>query len=114
MSPRTQKRAAPVPRPRATEPKPTTAEERQPEGGGVTLPVVHTRVGMPHLGLPSTASVPGRLLWLGGLGTLAVFGVLDWPVAAAVAAGTWVAEQRARERLRQEREEHPVEAARSH
>ncbi|HSR26408.1 MAG TPA: hypothetical protein VLW53_22835 [Candidatus Eisenbacteria bacterium] len=111
MSPRTQKRATPVPHPRVTEPKPGTAAEQRPEGGGVTVPVVHTRVGMPHLGFPSAASVPGRLLWLGGLGTLAVVGVLDWPVAAAVAAGTWVAEQRARERLRQEREEHPAEAA---
>lgn len=39
----------------------------------------------------------GRVLWWGGLATVAAFGVVDWPVAALVAAGSWVAEQRAKQ-----------------
>jgi len=77
--------------------------------GGMVLPVVNVRVPRPprpHLGLPPAGSMPGRVLWLGGLGTLAVVGALDWPVAVAIAAGTWVAEQRARERLRAEQAAH--------
>ena len=32
-------------------------------------------------------------LWLGGLGTLAAFSVIDWPVAAAIGAGTIIAKR---------------------
>jgi hypothetical protein len=32
-----------------------------------------------------------RLLYYGGLGVLAAAGALEWPVAAAVGAGVWVA-----------------------
>ena len=35
-----------------------------------------------------------RLLYYGGLGALAAFGVVDWPVAAAIGAGVWVAGRR--------------------
>jgi hypothetical protein len=45
---------------------------------------------------PPVTGVPGRVLWWGGLATVAAVGVLDWPVAAAIAAGTYVAERRAR------------------
>jgi hypothetical protein len=116
MSPRTQRRqeTATVPRPRrpAKGESKTVAEEvrEEKERGGVTLPVVHTRVPTPSIGLPNVNSVPGRVLWFGGLGTLAVVGALDWPVAVAIAAGTWVAEQRARERLRQEQESREPES----
>lgn len=121
MSPRTQKRqetakAAAVPRPRRpareeskapAEETAAAAEKAPEEHGGITIPVVHTRlrtpsVGLPAIGLPSLNSVPGRVLWLGGLGAFAALGAIDWPVAVAVAAGTWVAEQRAKERLREE------------
>jgi hypothetical protein len=37
------------------------------------------------------------MLWLGGLGALATIGVLEWPVALVVGAGSIVAEQLARE-----------------
>ncbi|MGZ4532148.1 MAG: hypothetical protein ACXVXP_07330 [Mycobacteriaceae bacterium] len=66
----------------------------------MTLPVLHTHVPGPGFGLPSYSSTTGRILWIGGLSALAAFGALEWPVAVAVAAGTWVAEQSARERLR--------------
>ena len=82
----------------------------------VVLPALHvhmvdlTAPHLPHVPQPhlpdrlrphvDPRSVRGRALWLGGLGGLAVVGVLDWPVAAAVAAGTWVAERRARAYLK--------------
>jgi hypothetical protein len=50
---------------------------------------------LPHLRMPG--GVPGNVIWWGGLAALAVFGVLDWPVAAMIAAGTWVAEQQAKQ-----------------
>jgi hypothetical protein len=53
----------------------------------------HVAVHRPHLSLSSPA---GRVLWLGGLATVAAAGAIDWPVAVAVAAGTYIAEQRAR------------------
>lgn len=112
MSPRTQKRqeTATVPRPRRPakqEPKGAVEEvheeAQEQERGGVTIPVLHTTVRPPvSIALPSLNSVPGRVMWLGGLGAFAALGAIDWPVAVAIAAGTWVAEQRAKERLREE------------
>jgi hypothetical protein len=37
-----------------------------------------------------------RLIWLGGLGAMATIGLLEWPVAVAVGAGSFVAERFAR------------------
>ena len=108
MSPTQQQKAkASVPRPRTPEGARGTATEetatREPEEkhGGLTLPVVHTRVPLPSI-LPPVSSTRGRILWYGGLGAVAVFGAVDWPVVAAIAAGTWVAEQSARERVHEE------------
>jgi hypothetical protein len=42
-----------------------------------------------------------RLLWLGGLGAMATIGLLDWPVAVAVGAGSYITEQLAREQTAQ-------------
>lgn len=36
---------------------------------------------------------PERLAYYGGLGALALLGVLDWPVAAAIGAGTMIAQR---------------------
>jgi hypothetical protein len=38
----------------------------------------------------------GQVLWLGGLAVVAAFGVIDWPVAGAIAVGAYVAEQRSK------------------
>ena len=38
-----------------------------------------------------------RVLWYGGLAALATVGVLEWPVAAVVGVGSYVAERLARE-----------------
>lgn len=108
MSPTQQQKAkASVPRPRTPEGAQGTATEetatREPQEkrGGLTLPVVHARVPLPSI-LPPASSTRGRILWYGGLGAVAVFGAVDWPVVVAIAAGTWVAEQSARERVHEE------------
>ncbi|MFI7707323.1 hypothetical protein [Nonomuraea sp. NPDC049480] len=76
-------------------------EVRRPE---VRLP----HVGMPHLGMPRISKQemghyvdvartfippPERIAYYGALGALAVFGVVDWPVAAAIGAGTIIAQR---------------------
>lgn len=69
--------------------------------GHVPVPRVH--VPAPHLHLPLPEAVrsrvpdpaANRVLWYGGLAGLAAFGVIGWPVAGVVAAGTYVAEHRA-------------------
>jgi type IV secretory pathway TrbD component len=38
-----------------------------------------------------------RVLWYGGLAALATVGVIEWPVAAVVGVGSYVAERLARE-----------------
>jgi hypothetical protein len=40
---------------------------------------------------------PKRVLWWGGLAALAAVEVIDWPVAAVVGAGSYVAERWARQ-----------------
>ena len=68
------------------------------------------KVQLPHMALPHVAlphpqvrmpgGLPGNVLWFGGLTAVAVLGVVDWPVAALVAAGTWVAEQHVKQSRR--------------
>jgi hypothetical protein len=79
-------RKGPVPRQRGGQPAETGRQGR-------TVPVPH--VPAPSIRMPS--GLAGNVLWWGGLAGLAAFGVVDWPVAAIVAAGTWVAEQRSRQ-----------------
>ena len=40
---------------------------------------------------------PKRMLWLGGLATLAAVEIIEWPVALVVGAGSYVAEWMARQ-----------------
>lgn len=53
---------------------------------------------------PASVRMPGGLagnvIWLGGLATVAAFGVVDWPVVALIAAGAWVAEQHIKQNQR--------------
>lgn len=56
-------------------------------------------IGQLRLPVPSaltTGDARKRLLWLGGLGAMATVGLLEWPVAVAVGAGSVIAEQLAR------------------
>ncbi|MEV4510020.1 hypothetical protein AB0K00_13780 [Dactylosporangium sp. NPDC049525] len=72
------------------------------------VPMPHVKVPVVHVAGPAARSVltnvtwttrtlvsavpePRRLLYYGGVGALAVLGVLEWPVAVAAAAGVWVA-----------------------
>jgi hypothetical protein len=72
----------------------------------VRLPVVHARVPMVRVQPPEAAAAQTRwmaqavranlpsterLVYYGGLAALAVAGMLEWPVAAAVGVGVWVA-----------------------
>ncbi len=72
---------------------------------GVRVPTPH----MPHLHMPSSAQNaakrtasgfgvvranlprPRQMLYYGALGGLAAVGAIEWPVAAAIGAGVWVA-----------------------
>jgi hypothetical protein len=87
------------------------AQAPAPPAGGVDIPVpvigvrqVHLRTPqLPHVELPSRQFAglqrtvrdklpePEKLVYYGGLGALAAFGVMSWPVAAAIGAGVWVA-----------------------
>ncbi len=83
-------------------------ETQQPRGGVVHLPHVPVpHVPAPHVSMPTGTT--GRVLWWGGLAAVAAFGVVDWPVAALVAAGSWVAEQYARQGQRPQGEQSEAE-----
>jgi hypothetical protein len=85
---------------------PASSEEKKaaPASGPhlPSMPMPHLP-GVPvhgiHVGMPT--GVAGRVLWWGGLATVAAFGVVDWPVAVLVGAGSWVAEQYAKAAQRQ-------------
>jgi hypothetical protein len=68
--------------------------ESEPEDTRRTV-TLETPLGGVRLPWPPPAP-SSQVLWWGGLAGVAVLGVIEWPVAAAVAAGTWVAEHRAR------------------
>jgi hypothetical protein len=51
---------------------------------------------MPSVPMPRMR-VPGNVIWWGGLAAAAALGVVEWPVAALVGAGTWIAERHARQ-----------------
>jgi hypothetical protein len=59
---------------------------------GKTEPDQATSAGFP-LGIKLPGGAKGNMLWWGSLAALAALEIVDWPVAALVAAGTWVAEQ---------------------
>lgn len=78
----------------ATKPRSGKAAEHAP-GGAVHMPTVHLpTVSLPGVRMP--AGTAGHLLWWGGLAAAAAFGVVDWPVAALIGAGSWVAERYAK------------------
>jgi hypothetical protein len=86
----------------ATARKLGASEER--ERGLLHLPDVHVpHVLVVRLPLRVPTGTAGRVLWWGGLAAVAAAGVVDWPVAALVAAGSWVAEQSAKPGQRPDR-----------
>jgi hypothetical protein len=58
-----------------------------------------------HLTVPVLGRLPlpppAHLAWYAGVGALAVFGVVDWPVAVLIGLGKALAESRSNETLRQ-------------
>lgn len=80
---------------------PGRGSEQEKEGTPVTVRRI-PELPLPgvHLGMPT--GLPGRVLWWGGLAALAAFDVVDWPVAVLVGAGSWVAEQYAKEAAERE------------
>ncbi|MGE5765017.1 MAG: hypothetical protein ACM3ZF_14415 [Mycobacterium leprae] len=67
------------------------------------MPEVHVpHVPVPRIHTPTGRT--GRVLWWGGLAAVAAAGVVDWPVAALVAAGSCVAEQYAKTGQRPDRD----------
>jgi hypothetical protein len=91
------------PQPRGPEPSDTTTGpapdgDHEPGDGERGLRIGGVRLPLPSLSLPAMpATVPKRALWWGGLAALAVVGVVEWPVAAVVGAGSYVAERLSRE-----------------
>ena len=79
---------APPPSNEKTEKKDTHASVRRLPGGP------HLPATGVHLRMPTGTA--GRVLWWGGLATAAAVGIVDWPVAALIGAGSWVAEQYAK------------------
>jgi len=119
MGVKREQRAAPKPAPERTQ-KPQAAAQapqEQPDGGrrigltSVSVPMVPVKIPMLRVRLPRPpaprdvaqqttfaaqavrANMPSteRLVYYGGLGLMAGLGVIDWPVAAVVGAGVWVA-----------------------
>jgi hypothetical protein len=79
----------------ASHPEPTSG------AGGIAVPVPVVAVRQMHLSRPHVPQVPqavrdrlperNQLIYYGGLGALAAFGIVSWPIAAAIGAGVWVA-----------------------
>ena len=61
---------------------------------------------LPIPGLPFSMDRK-KVLWWGGLAALAAVGVIEWPVAAVVGAGSYVAERWAREDARRDAQQRP-------
>jgi hypothetical protein len=83
----------------------------------VLVPEVHVRrlplpaIGVRHVPVPHVPDAvrsrlpeptTNRVVWYGGLAGLAALGVIDWPVAGVVAAGTYVATRRAKSAMEEE------------
>ncbi len=115
---------------RAGAPAEEAARPKAPEArktATLNLPFVTAEFRMPKLHLPGRREVadagrtvvgflppPSRLAYYGGLGMVAALGVIEWPVAVAIGAGTWIAQRGRREAAEEgagEREEKPAEKA---
>lgn len=101
----------------APAPSPEKKEEEHRPQLDLNLPFLRIQLRapemhMPHVGMPHISGrdvghamdvartflpPPERIMYYGGLGALAALGILEWPVAAAIGAGTMIA-QRAKSR----------------
>jgi hypothetical protein len=90
-----------------------TEERREMHSAMLRLPFLTARFDVPQpsgrpmrLG-PVTLPSPGKTAYYAGLGVLAVTEVIEWPVAAAIAAGTYVAQHTRTSRGDQPRGDQP-------
>ena len=74
------------------------AESTQEATIPVPVPAIHTKrvsvpakMGQARQTLTGQLGPPRPLLFYGGLAAVAAFGVIDWPVAAAIGVGTMIA-----------------------
>jgi len=81
--------------------EPTVRWAAVPVPVGVRVPVPRLRPGDTARQAVHAAQVvrgylppPERLVYYGGLGVMAAVGVVEWPVAAALGAGLWLANRR--------------------
>lgn len=93
---------------RTTQPDETATEAPSEERGDERRGAARPSIPIPHLTLPGLGvwhipvprasrggRVAGDLLVIGGLVAVAALGVIEWPVAAVVGAGVFIAERRA-------------------
>ncbi|SEG14090.1 hypothetical protein SAMN04489712_103366 [Thermomonospora echinospora] len=77
--------------------KTPAAAEKERHGASVPIPVVTPRLKVLHVPVPGGGEgagrlpPPERLAFYGGLGAMAAFNVISWPVAAAIGVGTAIA-----------------------
>jgi hypothetical protein len=110
---------------RGTPPRPSKKEEEEPVMT-VKLPLVTLQVRPPHISphdmgeavnsAQASLPPPERLAYYAGLGALAALGIIEWPVAVAIGAGTMLAKRALRrdrsggmheEQREEQREEEP-------
>jgi hypothetical protein len=93
---------------RASEARTETRERTERDLLALDTPVVSLHVHRPHLHLPGVTTKPAgravraarnvlptptRLVYYGGLGAMAVAGVIEWPVAVAIGLGTAIGQR---------------------
>lgn len=78
--------------PRITAPHITVAQLRVPEAMDPRRLV--SRAGEAASAIRSALPPPTQLAYYSGLGALAISGIVEWPVALAIGAGTVIAQQR--------------------
>ncbi|GAB2446638.1 hypothetical protein GCM10027187_11080 [Streptosporangium sandarakinum] len=98
---------------RTTEQRGTAEQSTDGHALTLNLPMLTVQLRPPHMHLPhinrqeaghavdtarSLLPPPERLVYYGGLGALAVAGLIEWPVAAAIGVGTVIAQRARRER----------------
>jgi hypothetical protein len=85
---------------KATQRQEATPDQRPPGSRGKTERD-QAAPGISPLGIKLPGVAKGNLLWWGGLAALAAFEIVDWPVAALVATGAWIAERHMKQQQRQ-------------
>jgi len=84
---------------------PTTGDDSNPVRGAGAAAVKAADSQSAHVAVPLLGRLPvpppAHLAWYGGVAALAVFGVVDWPVAVLIGLGKALADNRSNETLRQ-------------